>query len=76
MGQADVLRFLQEQRKENENWFRITQIKEALAEKGLSNSALKMVSKQVQKLAIFGLIDYKGIGVWDHSKVFRAKRIK
>lgn len=73
MGQKEVLEFLEKEREQNDNWFRISEIKDALSVKGLSHGAIKVVNKNVQKLALFGVIEFKGKGTWNHYKVFRAR---
>lgn len=73
MAELDVLLFLEEQRKINKDWFRVCEIKEALKEKGVSDGALTRVNKQISKLALYGMIEFRGVGVWDHYKVFRGK---
>jgi len=41
---------------------------------GLSESAVKQVYNNLRKLAVFNMIEWKGKGIWDHKKVFRAKK--
>jgi len=74
MGQEEVLLFLVEQRKINDKWFRVHEIKEALEAQGLSEGAVKAVNKQIRKLALYDIIEFRGVGIWEHYKVFRAKK--
>ncbi len=74
MGQAEVLEFLEEKRKETNDWFTATDIKAGLEEKGLSNGAIRGVYNNLYQLMRFGTIQYKGVGVWNHKKMFRAKK--
>lgn len=76
MGQQDVLQYLQEQRKQNDSWFRVCEIKEALESKGFSNGAIKAIGKQVRQLVLYDIIEFKGVGIWNHYKVVRAKKEK
>lgn len=73
MSQDDVHDFLKEQRKLDENkWFRVKDIQDALREKGLSEGVLKGVSNDLYMLMRFGDIEWRGVGIWKHYKEFRA----
>lgn len=75
MSQQDVFDFLESMRKINgDRWFRASEIRDALAQLGFSNGVLKGVSDDIVALASYGLIDYKGVGVFNHHKEFRAKK--
>lgn len=74
MGQAEVLQFLQQERKKHDNWFKTCEIQEELANNGISQGVLKRVARDINKLAIFGIIEFRGVGLWNHHKVFRAKK--
>jgi len=73
MSQMDVANFLTEQRKIDENkWFRVKDIQQALADKGKSNGVLKGVSNDLYMLMRYGDIEWRGVGIWKHYKEFRA----
>ena len=74
MGQQEVLNFLVKQRVNNAQWFCIKEIREGLEALGLSNGSLKGLSDDLYKLSVYNLIDAKGQGLFDHKKVFRAKK--
>jgi hypothetical protein len=73
MGQQDIEAFLNEQRKIGKEWYDVKQIIAGLQSKGVSNGAIKGVYADLQKLVLYDRIDFKGVGVWSHKKVFRAK---
>jgi len=73
MSQRDVIIYLETQRQTNNKYYTATEIRRALKKQGISESALKNTHDNLRKLAIYGLIEWKGRGVWDHIKVFRAK---
>ena len=72
MGQQDILYFLKDQRRLNDKWFTIKQIKEELKIKGLSNGSIQGVASDLFKLASFNQIQAQGVGIWKHHKEFRA----
>lgn len=72
MGQYEVLDFLRNKRKEGKEWFTARDIQEALKKKKYSYGVQKGVYDDVYKLVAFGQIQYKGEGVWNHKKLFRA----
>ena len=74
MGQADVLDFLEGQRKENDKWFSIPEIRENLKEKGFQGKALLNVYANVYKLCAYKLVEIKKQGVWQRELYFRYKK--
>ena len=72
MSQADVLNFLESQRKNNDNWFRIKDIQEALNNNGCGTGTLKGVGNDCYILSCSNFIEVRGVGVWNHYKEFRA----
>lgn len=76
MGQNEVFDFLREQRaKKPEKWFSVKEVKEALKNNidNPSYHTLNKTTSHLYKLAHYGLIHAKGVGVWKHYKVFRGK---
>lgn len=71
MGQAEILEFLESN---PNNWYSAKDIKEAFEEKGHSPGQIHNIYKDLYKLAAFKIIEWKGLGVWDHKKVFRANK--
>lgn len=68
--------FLQEQRKlDPDRWFRVKEIQEGLAEKGLGNGTVKNVPQHLFALIRWGDIEWRGVGIWQHHKEFRAKKL-
>jgi hypothetical protein len=76
MAQADIENFLIEERKKSDKWFTIHEIKIALSNKGLSNGCIKGVADDLMRLCSFKRIDYRGVGLWEHHKEFRAFDMK
>lgn len=72
MGQLEVLQFLINKRAISDKWFCAKEIKKGLGEegKGIGNN----LYNSLYKLSVFGFIEAKGQGLWNHKKVFRAKK--
>jgi len=74
MGQNDVLIWLKERYKENpDKWFTVNQIKLGLKKKGASKPCLNRITQHLFKLNLYGFIEFKGKGFWDHYRLFRYK---
>lgn len=74
MGQLDVLQWLINQRaKGNHKYLTIKEIQKGLADQGFSNGVLKGVGSDLFRLNSTGYVEYKGIGIWKHRKLFRVK---
>jgi len=74
VSQEDCLNWLEEQKKIHpRKWFRVKDVQEGLAEKGLGNGTVRCVSRHLLILTQWGYIRMRGIGVWKHYKEFRAK---
>lgn len=74
MGQLDVLQWLINRRVKGDHKFHtIKEIQKGLADKGLSNGAIKGVGVDLYRLNSTGYVDYKGRGIWKHRKYFRVK---
>lgn len=71
MGQAEAYKFLVEQRKKNDDWFPVSEIEEALKDCGCNNTDKKIYGNLFQ-LVKFNMIEFKGEGLWQHRKLFRA----
>lgn len=74
MGQREVLKFLEDRRIINSKWYALGEIQRGLKKRGLENGSIKNVSKNLFKLTMFGLIEWKGKGIWSHQKLFRGKK--
>jgi len=74
MGQREVIKFLEDKRSINEDWFAVVDVEKGLKDRGFSNGVIKGVCNDLYKLAAFNLIQWKGEGIWKHRKVFRAKK--
>lgn len=73
MSQQNVLDFLLAMRDENDDWYMVKDIKDGMEQIGFSNGALKGVSDDLVALASCGDIEWRGIGIWNHRKEFRAR---
>ena len=71
MGQKEVLDLLNELRKTRE-WYTSAQIKKKLLDKGYTETYVNGVYGDLMRLSVFDIIQCKGIGIWNHHKVFRA----
>lgn len=67
MGQREVLKFLKDERKKSNRWITIYEIRDALK----SNGSLRHLNNNLYKLYMFGMIETKGVGLWQHHKEFR-----
>ena len=74
MAQSDVLNYLMKKREESDDWFKVCDIKEEMRKSGFSKSALKNIHENLYKLASFQIIEFKGVGMWEHYKIFRYKK--
>lgn len=75
MSQQDVFEFLKEQRKLNQGWFSVIDIKNALIKKGFPKGVIKGVLDDVYKLAARNQIEHKGMGLWKYKMMFRGKKV-
>jgi len=71
MGQREVIKYLENQRSlGNDKYFTVKEVTKGVVDccngKGVSNDLFK--------LAVHGLIEWKGQGVWSHQKLFRGKK--
>ena len=75
MGQQEVYEFLKKEREKTEGWFTINDIINGLKQNGANCCTLqKNVRDDVFKLVAFKQIEFKGLGIWEHNKVFRCIR--
>lgn len=74
MSQQDIYDWLKERKKkEPDRWWRVKEIQEGLAEMGKGNGTLKNVPQHLFSLMRWGDIEWRGVGIWQHHKEFRAK---
>lgn len=74
MTQQDVHDWLLEQKKLNpDKYFRVKEIQEGLQAIGKGNGTVKNVPQHLFALMRWGDIEWKGVGIWQHHKEFRAK---
>lgn len=74
MGQQEILDYLKEQRKLNDEWFTIDQIKQAMRQKGFTKRQLELVCSCLYRLTLFKFVEFRGKGIWHHIKYFRYKK--
>jgi len=74
MGQGEILDFLQRQRERSARWWGISDIRRELRAEGWSDGKLRGVANDLLRLACFNMVECKGIGWWNHQKLFRARR--
>jgi hypothetical protein len=70
MSQAEVLEFLESERKISDKWFTSVEIKKKFKE--LNKSGINGIYDDLYKLASFREIEWKGEGLWKHRKKFRG----
>jgi len=69
MGQREVLKYLENQRAlGNDKFLTVKEIMRGVED---TNNG---TSRDLFKLALHGLIEWRGKGVWNHQKLFRAKK--
>ena len=73
LGQREIELFLAEKRKQGKEWYDANDIIEGLKGMGCSDGMIKGVYADLRKLILYDRIDFKGVGLWNHKKVFRAK---
>ena len=74
MGQYDVLDFLKNKRAYTDEYFTVRDIEKGMQSIGFSNGVIKGVNHDLRRLALFNSIQYRGVGIWNHKKLFRAKK--
>lgn len=70
IGQSEILNILS---KKPHKWFTIYEIKEELKSMGLPESNIKRTHNKLFQLSAYNLIKCKGVGIWNHVKVFKYK---
>jgi hypothetical protein len=75
ISQQEICDWLAEKRKESARWFTVQEIKEGISLNNLT-SKQKGLTDDLLRLSQFDLIECKGIGLWNHYKVFRACKVK
>ncbi len=75
MGQTEVLAWLKNKRAYTDEYFTAKQIVKGLQEQGVSNGSIKNIHNNLLKLTVYQYIDCKGVGLWQHYKTFRAKKV-
>ena len=68
----DVLEFLKAMRQENDDWYMVKDIKDGMKQLGFSNGVLKGISDDLFALIRCGDVEFRGKGIWEHHKEFRA----
>lgn len=72
MGQREVLDYLEQKRKESDDWYTVNQIKEALQISHPQKNGFSRLYQNINKLAVFGLIEWKQTNIWHNKRVFRG----
>ena len=71
MGQREVIEWLENKRSLGcDKYFTVKEVQKGL--KGSCNG--RSVSNNLFKLALYGLVEWKGRGIWSHQKLFRGKK--
>lgn len=75
MGQYDLLECMRELKDQGHGWNDVKKLKDYIVKnKGYSPSVVnKIIYDDLYKLVAFGLAEMKGVGVWNHKKLFRVK---
>lgn len=72
MGQIEVYEWLKKQRVKSNKWFEVNEIIEGLKSNGNDQNLKKTIYKDLFRLSCRKDIEAKGIGLWNHKKLFRA----
>lgn len=72
MTQQDVIDWLREKEYLNK-WFTTSEIKKGLKEKGFSNGTIGGVHKNLIKLWMCNVVEFKGKSLLDRDKIWRLK---
>lgn len=74
MSQRDIINILDNLSKEKpDTYFSIEEILEELTKKGVDIKRRALASG-LFKLCSFGFVEYKGVGLWKHRKLFKSKQ--
>lgn len=75
MGQQEILQFLKEKYAENKaEWFSAKDILEGLQERGVIDGPYNRVHICLMQLSTYKLIKFKGVGMWQHKKLFQYRK--
>jgi hypothetical protein len=70
MGQIDALNALKNLCKIEDRWYVSREIENYMRKNGCSNGTCHNLSGDLLKLAMFGQIEIRGVGVWQHYKEY------
>ena len=73
MTQLEVIDALKDLRRINDKWYTSTQIIEFMKDNKRLNGSGKTIYDDLLRLSMFGLIEIRGVGLWNHHKEFRGK---
>ena len=75
MSQQEILDYLElEYIKDKDKWHSAVDIKNGLKDKGLYNGFDKNGYNDLYRLMVCNLIEWKGEGLFNHRKLFKAKK--
>jgi hypothetical protein len=75
MSQQEILDYLElEYVKDKDKWHSAVDIKNGLKDKGLCNGFTHRGYDDLYKLMVYNLVEYKGEGLFNHRKLFKAKK--
>ena len=69
MGQAEILKFLEDKRAYSDKWYSGLEIRRSIKVNNNGN-----FYNDIGKLVCFNLIEWKGDGLWNHRKLFRGNK--
>lgn len=72
MGQPEILKALNNLRAKNDNWHTAKGLKQYMIDNKMLRDNGSGMSQDLLRLALFKLIEIKGVGLWNHHKEFRG----
>lgn len=72
IGQTEVIQWLKDNNYRQE-WFKTEEIKKGMKEKGFDNGVIVGVHKDLIKLWIFNIVEFKGKSLLDRDKLWKLK---
>ena len=75
MGQHEILVFLENYRVLTDKWLTPREVYKELMKAGTPSGDCRKVGNALYKLAAWNLIEWRGVGIWNHRKEFRGKKL-
>lgn len=73
MGQREVQAWLENKRAISPRYYKVKDIKKGMRADGHTDAVCLRAGECCFKLALYGLIEWRGRGIWAHHKEFRGR---